>query len=360
MSRLLRYTQKLFGSTANPTEIGKFGSLAAGSPAYATNPDQIQELANFEGGWKAAVLGNNSAAIEDRNALDILFARQLAYLFQMGVPEWDSSTEYFLGSVVAVGLDKFVSTADNNTGNDPLTDIVNWQNEGFKTGMSMDYSGATAPYGWILASGKTIGKLGSGATERENADTFRLFNMYWSDYTDALLPIQDSSGGASTRGATALDDWEANKRMSVPDARGRVVAGKDDMGGSAASRLTSGGSGVDGATLGASGGAQTHTLITAEIPAHLHASGTLATGTTGSTHTHNVNSSIIGSSSHSHSDNNRVSGGVSGGNVLADNAANTTGSTHTHNITGSVANTGGGGAHQNTQPTLIMNIIIKL
>lgn len=54
--------------------------------------------------------------------------------------------------------------------------------------------------------------------------------------------------------------------LVMPDLRGRADFGKDDMGGSAASRLTSAAGGVDGATLGASGGAQTVTLAQANLP----------------------------------------------------------------------------------------------
>src|SRR3546814_14443861 len=65
--------------------------------------------------------------------------------------------------------------------------------------------------------------------------------------------------------------------FNLPDLRGRVGAGKDDMGGTAAGRLSDI---VDGETLGASGGAEMHTLTTAQMPAHTH------TGTTGSAGAH--------------------------------------------------------------------------
>ena len=58
--------------------------------------------------------------------------------------------------------------------------------------------------------------------------------------------------------------------VGVPDRRGRVGAGKDNMGGTAANRLTGTSGGVPGATLGAVGGAQQHAMITAEMPAHQH------------------------------------------------------------------------------------------
>ena len=60
MSKLTRYFQKVFGSTAAADKIGIFGSLAAGNPQYATTPTQIQSLSNFLNGWSSAVIGNNS------------------------------------------------------------------------------------------------------------------------------------------------------------------------------------------------------------------------------------------------------------------------------------------------------------
>jgi microcystin-dependent protein len=54
--------------------------------------------------------------------------------------------------------------------------------------------------------------------------------------------------------------------FNVPDLRGRLPYGKDDMGGAAASRLTTAGGGLDGATLGAVGGAQNVTLAENQIP----------------------------------------------------------------------------------------------
>jgi microcystin-dependent protein len=55
--------------------------------------------------------------------------------------------------------------------------------------------------------------------------------------------------------------------FSLPDLRGRNVAGKDDMGGSAASRLSGTSITTGGATtLGGAGGSETKTLVTANLP----------------------------------------------------------------------------------------------
>lgn len=126
MSKILRKVQKIFGSSAAPNQIARFGSLAAGSPTFTTDPAVIQSLGNYLSGWFGAVIGANSPAIEDMNALCYLFAYQLSYVMQTGVPEWDATTIYFKGSLVNDGNGVlYVSLTDNNTGN-ALSSLANW------------------------------------------------------------------------------------------------------------------------------------------------------------------------------------------------------------------------------------------
>lgn len=88
---------------------------------------------------------------------------------------------------------------------------------------------ANAPAGWVKANGGTIGNAASGATTRANADVENLFVHLWSGLTDnTLYPIQDSSGSATTRGASAAADYAANKRFPLPDRRGEGDRGWDD------------------------------------------------------------------------------------------------------------------------------------
>ena len=106
----------------------------------------------------------------------------------------------------------------------------------------------------------------------------------------------------------------------LPDLRGRVVAGKDDMGGISQNRLTTPKSGINGDNLGATGGLEDHTLTVAEMPSHTH------------TQTLRGNANITG-----------------GGNPGVDRST-------TSVNTGSA---GLDGAHNNVQPTIILNYIIK-
>jgi hypothetical protein len=118
--------------------------------------------------------------------------------------------------------------------------------------------GTGALSGFVRANGRTIGSATSGASERANADCQELFEYLWTE--DANLTV--STG----RGASAAADWAANKTIVLPDWRGRALAFLDDMGNSAAGRLTATYFGATATTLGAAGGSESKVLLTANLP----------------------------------------------------------------------------------------------
>jgi microcystin-dependent protein len=170
------------------------------------------------------------------------------------------------------------------------------------TGAIIAFAGSSAPSGWLLCFGQTVSRT-TYAT---------LFAVVSTTY---------NTGG------------EAGTDFRLPDLRGRAIAGVDNMGGTDAGRLSIAN------TLGTTTGAQTHTLSSAEMPSH--------------THTQNP---------HSHSETNAVrypwvtvaNFGEGGGFNSQYNTSTSTGSSTATN-----QNTGGGGAHNNMQPTMVLNYIIK-
>lgn len=130
MSRLARFTQKLFGSTAGIDQIAEFGSLAASTPATYSGstitPAIIQALGNYLEGWFGATLGENSQTIEDLNALCYLFSYQLAEIFQAGIAEWDAGTTYYIGSLVQSGSGVIYNSLTNTNLNNAITDGTHW------------------------------------------------------------------------------------------------------------------------------------------------------------------------------------------------------------------------------------------
>lgn len=123
--------------------------------------------------------------------------------------------------------------------------------------------------GFVRENGLTIGNATSGATERANADTQNLFVYLYQ--TDPNLSV---SGG---RTGNALNDYNSGKTIALPDMRGRIDAFLDDMGNSAAGRLTSTFFGSGATTLGAAGGSQQAQLATANLPPYTP-SGSIANG----------------------------------------------------------------------------------
>lgn len=164
-------------------------------------------------------------------------------------------------------------------------------------GTVLDYAGSSAPSGFLLCYGQTLDSV----TNTEYADLYTAIG--------------------TTYGGTGADDF------NVPDLRGRVVAGQDDMGGTSADRLTDQSGGLDGDVLGDTGGSETHTLTVAELATHTH------TRSTGDAYFYY---DAVGAP-------NTLASGANFGM----NTATTTG------------NAGSSSPHNNVQPTIILNKIIK-
>ena len=153
--------------------------------------------------------------------------------------------------------------------------------------------------------------------------------------------------------------------FTMPDFRGRVPIGKDDMGGSAALRITAAVSGITGTTLGSSGGdqsQQSHTHVATDSghghantdPGHAHREqvSTEATGNTGTPSfcddpVNSVGNPAIGLSQN---------GSTSILNTVAA-VSNITVNSGTANVTNSST---GSGNSQNVQPAIVQIWAVKV
>ncbi|XAI96525.1 putative tail collar domain-containing protein [Microcystis phage Mae-JY35] len=180
-------------------------------------------------------------------------------------------------------------------------------------GIVADFMGTTIPDGWLLCYGQAISRT-------TYADLFAAVGTFYG------------AGDGSTT-------------FNLPDFRGRVGAGQDDMGGSNSARL-SGYYGSVAQALGGTLGASNHVLTAAQMPAHRHQGNTDSAGT------------------HSHTASFPASGSVSSGGapILGPQTGTFSFSTdsagaHTHSF--STDFRGSDQAHPNAQPTIITLKIIK-
>src|SRR5262249_11189614 len=136
---------------------------------------------------------------------------------------------------------------------------------------------------------------------------------------------------------------DGSTTFNLPDKRGRVSAGKDDMNGNVAGRLSTSYFGGVATSLGAVGGAEGHMLTIAEMPAHTHANTLNDPG-----HSHSYNEPTFS--------NTQNGGGAS--SATGTDAPST--SRTTSGITITNAAQGGDSAHSIVQPTIICNYIVRV
>ena len=186
------------------------------------------------------------------------------------------------------------------------------------------YAGSSAPPGWLFCYGQTL----DSTTNPEYADLF-----------SAIGTTYGGSGASS---------------FIVPDLRGRTPFGLDDMGGAAASRLTSVESNVNGASLGASGGDQRLHLHSHSVPSHSHSIN----------HGHTASGSQGGwreASTFANGWSGFMSHPTTGVSPYGSNGVSVSVNNHSGNSGNWSGNTGniGAASSQNIPPAIVLNYIIK-
>lgn len=159
---------------------------------------------------------------------------------------------------------------------------------------------------------------------------------------DTSITIDQNATNSLTQTVTIVPyDAADTTHFKVPDLRGRAPAGAE-LATNAASRLTPSYFGLL-AKIGNPGGLESHTLTTAQLAAHTHTA-------TQAAHTHTPATNGQGGSLQTGVDTLGGSSPVLGGGLTLNNA--------TPAIT--VQNAGGGTGHNNVQPTLVINYLIRV
>lgn len=168
-------------------------------------------------------------------------------------------------------------------------------------GVVVDFWGTALPDGFLLCGGQEVSR---------------------ATYADLFAVIGTTAGPGN--GTTTFN---------LPDYRGLASVGKADMGGTLSTRLSN----FAATILGGIFGSQSHTLTSGEMPSHNH-------GVTDPGHSHSYSRTNVAAGSFVDSGTGAVLGTFSTGSA-------TTGI--------SINSTGGGAAHNNVQPSVVCNKIIK-
>lgn len=187
-------------------------------------------------------------------------------------------------------------------------------------GMLTPFAGADAPPGWLLCAGQAVSR---------------------TTYA-ALFAITSTTYGTGDGSTT----------FNLPDLRGRVVAALDNMGGTDAGRLDLAN------TLGTVDGSQTVALTSAQSGLQAHGHGNTFSLTGAGAHRHSINTAIDIANYLTGTENWLIVANKTDNNYLVTNDGD---GSHSHGITGGVSDAAAvaATAHQNMQPTILLNYIIK-
>jgi microcystin-dependent protein len=280
------------------------------------------------------------------------------------------------GAIVTSGTSTAYAVTSNSTF-DSLTNLdgqliafTPHATNGATVTLNVDSLGAkplrTAPGAELLA-GVIIEGTPYVAVYNNTDGAFYLQNLYGNPYNiplgagiDYWLPTAPNSsfvfpvGQAISRTTyatlfaamgTTYGAGDGSTTFNLPDKRGRVSASLDNMGGSAASRLSS------YTSLGTAGGEQTHTLTLAEIPTSITSAQNQGFNVSVASTTSNVDIGTNPSST--------GGGGIGLSQVAGTGQITSEGTVAAGNVTTTSNNTGGG-AHANVQPTIACNYIMRV
>lgn len=197
MTKLPRVTAKIFASDAAPNDIGQFGSALTGTKVSTGDIAEIQSLAAYKTGWRAAVISKrNYPTLQEMNGVQKTFSQQIAYNLQEGIAEYDPNTTYYKGSIVkALNSEEipvlYYSLIDENVGN--ALDSENWA---------------------VLSVG------GGGGTGSAG------LNLFDTVFKDHILSFEESKGLA-LQGTYVYKNAVAGSRYGYPDFYNECVAQKN-------------------------------------------------------------------------------------------------------------------------------------
>lgn len=213
-------------------------------------PSDANGVYSLPNGYEA-VTGETIQASQHNPPLEDLASAMSQRLMRSGVAPMTGALKVTDGSVgsPAIKFNSDGTTGLYKTANGFGVSVGGTQVAEFLAGgvKGARYIGELIPYTGLSALALTVFPYGQTLSRTTYADL-------WEFAQDEIA-----------NGNTFYNNGDGSTTFGVGDCRGRVIAGKDDMGGTSAGRLPSSGA-VTGTTLGYAGGEAIHTLTAAKLP----------------------------------------------------------------------------------------------
>jgi hypothetical protein len=216
-TKISRKTQKIFASTSGASGIAEFGSTAAGSTVFTTDLAVIQST-EFEEGLAGGIIAGSKRlpVYEEINGVYYTTTKQLAYLFENGIPEWDAGTEYFITSIVRKTgtYELYGSVGNNNLGNalpSAVTD-ANWTYLGVLSNLSGSYlpiaggtvTGAINEAAYATVASASTADIGAAASNNVSITGTTTITSFGTIAAGATRSVRFTGALTLTHNATSL------------------------------------------------------------------------------------------------------------------------------------------------------------
>lgn len=295
MAKIIRKTLTQFGVSGPSTAFGQFGSKEAGSPQTSQDPTVLQQLTAWAQGWQNAVVSGNKAA----------------YLEDMN--GWCFVHSYMMAYVLQQGIPEWDSGTTYFQNSVVQANSGQWFNslQDNNLGNAPPVGASNAFWDWVNAPVVIPPNAVATGTIIDHAGGPTPSGYLPCDGSEVAIATYNALYTQITTGGT-LFPWGVSASPGVtfklPDLRRRTAVGS---GGTGSATL--------GNAVGNVGGEEAHVLTIPEMPSHTH--------------------NDVGYS---------PSGGPGNGY--------TAGASQNGTVTSA---TGGGGAHNNIQPSAVVVKLIK-
>ncbi len=210
MAKLTRFYHRIFGSTSTTTQMAAFGSYKNSAVQMTTDASTVASLPNWLVGMAEGVVNRNAPIIEELNGVLHHSSRQIAYLLQAGVAEYDPSTTYYTSSYCQNSGVLYKSLIDDNIGY-PVTSATTWKKivmlaDGTSGGIPFYTDATTLSSSALLALNTMMLGGGAGLTPKTFAGTsggIAAFGTNGTTISSALLTANQLIVGKGAGNAPA-------------------------------------------------------------------------------------------------------------------------------------------------------------